>query len=73
MYVKNLEINTISITDEVGKIDWGIVINTPVIEITDNNHSHDDRYYRLSEVDDRVASLESAIDDLEEKVDNLFN
>jgi len=73
MIVLELEISGQSIVSEAGDIDWGIVKNTPHINITDNNHSHNDRYYTHSEVDSRISSLTTAIDGLEEKVNNLFN
>jgi len=73
MTLQSLEINSVSITDEVGNIDWGFVINTPIIDISDGSHSHNDRYYLHAEVDSRISSLTIAIDDLEEKVIELFN
>lgn len=73
MQVEELFINSKSILNDAGEIDWGIVKNTPSIVINDNKHSHDDRYYRKSDIDSRIKSLKSSIDDLTEKVDNLFN
>ena len=72
MTIIELNIAGSSIMNEVGDIDWGIVINTPNISITDNAHSHDDRYYTQSEVNDRISSLTTAVDDLEIKVIELF-
>ena len=73
MIILELEISGQSAVSEAGDIDWGIVKNTPQVNITNNNHSHTDRYYTQSEVDSRISSLISAIDGLEEKVNNLFN
>ena len=72
MKVNTLSINNKSIMDEVGNIDWGLVVGAPLIIIEDNNHLHNDRYYTKSEVDSRISSLILAIDGLEEKVNNLF-
>jgi len=71
MDILKLEINKQIILDEANKIDWGKVKNTPLINITSNAHTHDDRYYRQSDVDSRINSLSLAIADLEEKVNNL--
>ena len=73
MIVRILEINNNKITDNNGKIDWSIVKNTPTIEITSNSHLHNDRYYTKTEVDNRISSLTLAVDELENKVNNLFN
>ncbi len=72
MTVIELEIAGSSIMNEVGDIDWGIVVNTPNIEITSNDHSHDDRYYTQPDVNARISSLTTAVDDLEIKVIELF-
>jgi len=55
-----------------GQFDWGYVKNAPTINITDNNHTHDDRYYTKSEFDDRMALLDQMVNDLVTKIDNLF-
>ena len=52
---------------------WCIVKNTPSIVITDNNHSHNDRYYTKLEVNNRINSLITAINGFEEKITNLFS
>lgn len=72
MTIIELNIAGSTIMDEVGNIDWGIVINTPNIIIHDNSHSHNDRYYTKDEVDSRISSLAAAVDDLEIKVTELF-
>jgi len=71
MDVLKLEINKQTILDEANNIDWSKVKNTPSIIITSNTHTHDDRYYRQSDVDSRINSLSLAIADLEEKINNL--
>lgn len=72
MVIIELNIAGSQIMNEVGDIDWGIVNNTPTISITDNAHSHDDRYYIRADVDSRISSLTTAVDDLEIKVIDLF-
>ena len=72
MILLTLEMNGKTIMDSVGSIDWGFVKNTPTITITDNNHNHNDRYYTKSEIDDRISSLTTSIDGLDEKVKNLI-
>lgn len=72
MTVIELNIAGSTIMNEVGDIDWGIVVNTPNISITSNAHSHDDRYYTQAEVNSRITSLTTAVDDLEVKVTELF-
>ena len=72
MILLTLEMNGQTLMDSVGSIDWGFVKNTPTITITDNNHSHNDRYYTKVEIDNRISSLTASVDGLDEKVTNLI-
>ena len=72
MILLTLEMNGQTIMDSVGSIDWGFVKNTPTIIITDNNHNHNDRYYTKVEIDNRISSLTTSVDGLDEKVANLI-
>jgi len=71
MKVQQLKINNKNLLREDGTIDWFDVYNVPIVSITNNNHTHDDRYYRISEVNSRISSATTAIEDLIEKVDLL--
>lgn len=71
MNILELKINNNLILDATNKIDWSIVKNTPSIVITSNAHYHDDRYYRIADVDSRITSLTLAVDGLTAKVDAL--
>ena len=71
MDVKTFDIGGVNIVDAGGRADWNYVKDTPTISITDNNHSHATRYYTKAEVDTRIASLTSALNDLQTKVNNL--
>ncbi len=73
MTVLTLEMNGQELINEVGDIDWGYVKNTPTVSITDNNHSHTDRYYSRGDVDSRITSLTSAVDGLDVKITDLFS
>ena len=72
MIVKELKINNSDVLDDTGKIDWIKVKNTPTINITSNAHTHDDRYYQKPDVDSRINSLNSAVNDLDGRVRSLF-
>jgi len=71
MTVKTFEINGVAVVRADGTIDWDKVYNVPVVNNTDNNHTHGDRYYTIAEVLSRISSATDAIDDLIEKVDLL--
>ncbi len=72
MIVLTLEMNEQELVNEVGDIDWGYVKNAPTVQITSNAHSHTDRYYTKSDVDNRITSLTIAVDGLDEKITDLF-
>jgi hypothetical protein len=71
MTVETFEVNGNSIIDAAGRVDWNYVKNTPSISITNNNHSHANRYYTESEVNDRINSLDTALASLQDKVNAL--
>jgi len=71
MKVENLIINDVQVLTDDLKIDWTRVYNVPTVNITSNNHNHDDRYYRKAAVNSRIASLVDSINGLIEKVDLL--
>ena len=71
MIVQTFEVNGNSIIDAAGRVDWNYVKNTPSISITDNNHSHSNRYYTEAEVNERINSLDTALASLQTKVDQL--
>jgi uncharacterized protein YlaI len=73
MNVKEILINNIEVLDNNNQIDWARVKNAPITQITDPNHNHDTRYYTKSEIDDRINSLISSVDDLEEKINTLIS
>lgn len=71
MEVKKLLIKGNPLLSLANTIDWNYVYNVPTVNITSNDHTHDDRYYRISDVRARIDSATSAINDLTEKVDLL--
>ena len=71
MKLDTLFINGKLIIDAAGKIDWNNIKNTPSIMITNNNHTHSDRYYTKNEVDDRLEILDDVLSDLREKIINI--
>lgn len=71
MQVKTFEMNGVAIVDAGGKVDWNYVKDTPQINIVDNNHSHATRYYTKTEIDSRISSLTSALNQLQAKVNAI--
>jgi hypothetical protein len=71
MNIQELKINGVKILDATNKIDWSVVKNTPTIYIASNTLVHTARYYTFTEVDSRIASLKTAVDNLTAKINAL--
>jgi hypothetical protein len=71
MQIKTFIVNGTEVVDSGGRADWNNVKETPTINITSNAHSHSDRYYTETEVNDRINSLTIALDSLQSKINSL--
>jgi len=69
MKVQELIINEQNMINAAGELDWSNVYNAPMIQITDSNHNHNERYYSKNDVDLRMTILETQITTLIDKLD----